>query len=324
MIAKTLSHYEILAPIGEGGMGVVYRAVDTRLGRPVAVKLLRHEGTISQESRKRFVHEARAASALNHPHIITIYDIGQDEGVDFIAMEYVAGTSLAHVLEQGRLRLEDALKYAVQIADALAAAHAAGIVHRDLKPANIMVSEKGSMKVLDFGLAKLTESVEPRAGRRARHHGHRARRKGSLHTEEGTILGTAAYMSPEQAEGKPADARSDVFSFGVVLYEMITGRRAFSGATKMSTLAAVLTSEPEPPGRAVPGLSADLEKLIVRCLRKSSRATLAVDGGPEGGARGPAGGIRVAKPAHGPRRRRRPADGGGPWRPGSRCSRSGR
>jgi serine/threonine protein kinase len=267
MIAKMLSHYEILAPIGEGGMGVVYRAVDTRLGRPVAVKVVRQEGTISQEGRRRFIHEARAASALNHPHIITIYDIGHDEGVDFIAMEYVAGTSLARLLERSRLRLEDVLKYAVQIADALAAAHAAGIVHRDLKPANIMVSDRGSIKVLDFGLAKLTESVNPDPVDGATTDTGPA--EGGLRTEEGRILGTAAYMSPEQAEGKPADARSDVFSFGVVLYEMITGRRAFSGATKMSTLAAVLTSEPEPPGRAVPDLPADLEKLIVRCLRKA-------------------------------------------------------
>ena len=267
MIAKMLSHYEILAPIGEGGMGIVYRAVDTRLGRPVAVKLLRHEETISPESRKRFIHEARAASALNHPHIITIYDIGHDGGVDFIAMEYVAGTSLAHLLERGRLRLEDALKYAVQIADALAAAHAAGIVHRDLKPANVMVSERGSVKVLDFGLAKLTDSasLDPPDGVTT----DTGPAEGSLRTEAGRILGTAAYMSPEQAEGKPADARSDVFSFGVLLYEMVTGRRAFGGATKMSTLAAVLASEPEEPGRAVPGLPADLEKLIVRCLRKA-------------------------------------------------------
>jgi eukaryotic-like serine/threonine-protein kinase len=267
MIAKMLSHYEILAPIGEGGMGVVYRAVDTRLGRPVAVKLVRPEGTISQESRKRFIHEARAASALNHPHIVTIYDIGHDGGVDFIAMEYVTGTSLAHLLERSRPRLADGLKVAVQIADALAAAHAAGIVHRDLKPANIMVSDGGSVKVLDFGLAKLTESlsVEPADGVTA----DTGPAGGSLHTEEGRILGTAAYMSPEQAEGRPADARSDVFSFGAVLYEIITGRRAFSGATRMSTLAAVLTSEPEPPGRAVPGLPVDLEKLIVRCLRKA-------------------------------------------------------
>jgi eukaryotic-like serine/threonine-protein kinase len=268
MTTKTLSHYDILAPIGEGGMGIVYRAVDTRLGRPVAVKLLRHDGAISEESRKRFVHEARAASALNHPHIITIYDIGQDQGVDFIAMEYVTGPSLAQVIGRNRLRIGDGLKYAVQIADALAAAHAAGILHRDLKPANIMISDRGSIKVLDFGLAKLTESVnfDP-LDERVTTDGTRA--AASPQTEEGTILGTAAYMSPEQAEGKPADARSDVFSFGAVLYEMITGRRAFSGASKMSTLTAVLTKEPEPPSHVVPGLSRDLEKMIVRCLRKS-------------------------------------------------------
>jgi serine/threonine protein kinase/Tol biopolymer transport system component len=266
MIAKTLSHYELLAPIGEGGMGVVYRAVDTRLGRPVAIKLIRHEGAIRPESKKRFVHEARAASALNHPHIVTIYDIGDDGGVDFIAMEYVAGRSLGQVLERDRLSVDDALKFAVQIADALAAAHAAGIVHRDLKPANIMVSDRESVKVLDFGLAKLTESASSDRGDGSTT--DTRAEEGSLHTEEGRILGTAAYMSPEQAEGRPADARSDVFSFGVVLYEMVTGRRPFAGATKVSLLAAVRTSEPEAPGRVVPGLPSDLDRIVARCLRK--------------------------------------------------------
>jgi Tol biopolymer transport system component len=268
MTAKTIAHYEILAPIGEGGMGVVYRAVDTRLGRPVAVKLLHAAGAASTENRKRFVQEARAASALNHPHIITIYDVGQEHGVDFIAMEYLAGSSLAQVMGQGRLKLGEALNYAVQIADALAAAHAAGILHRDLKPANIMVGDNGSIKVLDFGLAKLTEPV----GFKPTDEGattSTAATPAQPHTEEGTILGTAAYMAPEQADGKPADARSDVFSFGAVLYEMITGRRAFAAATKMSTLAALLTKEPQPPSQIVPGLSPDLEKMIARCLRKS-------------------------------------------------------
>ena len=267
MIKKTLSHYEIVAPIGEGGMGIVYRAVDTRLGRPVAVKLLRPEWAISKESRKRFVHEARAASALNHPHIVTIYDIGQDAGVDFIAMEYVAGTSLAHLIRRGRLGVGDGLEYAVQIADALATAHAAGILHRDLKPANIMVSDKGSIKVLDFGLAKLAETGDSgstdEGGTAGTGHA-----EASFQTAEGTILGTAAYMAPEQAEGRPADARSDIFSFGAVLYEIFTGRRAFGGATRMATLAAVLTREPDPPSRVVARLPPDLEKLIVRCLRK--------------------------------------------------------
>ena len=271
MITRTIAHYEIVAPIGEGGMGVVYRALDTRLGRPVAVKLLRPDGPIDGDRRKRFVQEARAASALNHPHIVTIYDIGQAEGTDFIAMEYIAGPSLASVIGQSRMSIGDALKYGVQIADALGAAHAAGILHRDLKPANIMLSTAGdarAIKVLDFGLAKLTDPlgdtlIDERVSTGT------ARAAELLQTEEGTILGTAAYMSPEQAEGKAADARSDVFSFGTVLYEMITGRRAFSGATRMSTLAAILNAEPPPPSQAIPGLSPDLEKLILRCLRKS-------------------------------------------------------
>jgi eukaryotic-like serine/threonine-protein kinase len=268
VITKTIAHYELVTPIGEGGMGVVYRAVDTRLGRPVAVKLLRSEGRISAEGRKRFVREARAASALNHPNIITIYDIGRDGDDDFIAMEYVDGVSLASVISQSRLGIDDALTYAVQIADALAAAHAAGILHRDLKPANIMVTGKGSIKVLDFGLAKLTE---PAAYTRIDEGISTASaRPGLRHqTEEGTILGTAAYMAPEQAEGKPADPRSDVFSFGVVLYEMLTGRRAFKGDTKMSTLAAILASEPTTPSQLIDGLPPDLEKLIGRCLRKN-------------------------------------------------------
>ena len=267
MLTKTLSHYEILTAIGEGGMGVVYRGVDTRLGRPVAVKLLRHDGAVSGESRRRFVHEARAASSLNHPHIITIYDIGQDQGIDFIAMEYVAGTSLANVIGRGRLGVTECLKLAIQIADALAAAHAAGIVHRDLKPANIMVTDKGSVKVLDFGLAKLADlDNKPSDERITTETGLPVSQP---QTAEGAILGTSAYMSPEQAEGKPADARSDVFAFGAVLYEMLSGRRAFSGATRVATLAAVLTGEPEPLTRLVPDLPRDLEKTVARCLRKS-------------------------------------------------------
>jgi Tol biopolymer transport system component/predicted Ser/Thr protein kinase len=268
MTTKTISHYEILTRIAEGGMGVVYRALDTRLGRPVAVKLLRPDRPIDAAGRKRFVQEARAASALNHPHIVTVYDIGQEDGVDFIAMEYISGPSLAEVILQGRLKTEDGLKYGAQIADALAAAHSAGILHRDLKPGNIMVNGKGSVKVLDFGLAKLTDPAEFRPIDERATTGS-APGEGEPRTGEGTILGTAAYMSPEQAEGKPADARSDVFSFGAVLYEMVTGRRAFGGSTRMSTLAAILATEPEAPSRTVPGLSRDLEKLIVRCLRKS-------------------------------------------------------
>lgn len=268
MITKMLSRYEILTPIGEGGMGVVYRAIDTRLGRPVAIKLLRSAGAIDGETRKRLVHEARAASALNHPHIITIYDIELDHGADFIAMEYVTGRSLAQVLAQARPRIEESLTYACQIADALAAAHAAGILHRDLKPANIMVTDKGSIKVLDFGLAKLTAVTEVRPAADG-DKTDTANLEEGIQTAEGTIQGTAAYMSPEQAEGKPADARSDVFSFGTVLYEMVTGRRAFNAGSNAATLAAVLTKDPDPPSKWNPRLSPDLEKTIVRCLRKN-------------------------------------------------------
>ncbi len=275
MAANTISHYEVLDLLAEGGMGAVYRAVDVRLGRPVALKLLHAESAANGDSRKRFMQEARAASALNHPNIITIYDIGRERvkvagepeaEVDFIAMEYVAGSPLTRIIERKKVDVVEALDYAIQIADALATAHAAGIVHRDLKPANIMVGDKGSIKVVDFGVAKLIEhtgfaSVGDTLSTQSV-------RSGDLQTAQGTILGTAAYMSPEQAEGKPADARSDVFSFGAVLYEMITGRRAFRGDTKISTLAAILTRDPEPPSRAVPELPRDLEKLIARCLRK--------------------------------------------------------
>jgi len=269
MASKTIAHYELLSPIGEGGMGVVYRAVDTRLGRPVAIKLLRHDGVIDAERRKRFVQEARAASALNHPHIVTIHDIGQDGGVDFIAMEYIAGSSLALLMGRQKLTIDEALKYAVQVADGLSAAHAAGILHRDLKPGNIMVSDTGVAKILDFGLAKLTESPAEFTSTDLDGVTVGAPPADDLETAEGTILGTAAYMSPEQAQGKPADRRSDVFSFGVVLYELITGRRAFDGDSRMSTLAAILTSDVEAPTQVVPGLSRDLDKLIVRCLRKN-------------------------------------------------------
>ena len=214
----------------------------------------------TSERKQRFVQEAKSASSLNHPNIITIYDIGQADGVDFISMELVSGTALDRLIPRHGMRLNDALKYAVQIADALARAHAAGIVHRDLKPGNIMVNEHGLVKVLDFGLAKLTEPTptsEDESTRTMR-----------PTTEEGKIVGTVAYMSPEQAEGKKVDARSDIFSFGSVLYEMVTGEKAFQGDTKASTLAAILKDNPRPPSQLVNGLPREVEKLISRCLRK--------------------------------------------------------
>jgi len=265
MIGKSLRSYRIEAKLGAGGMGVVYKAVDSRLGRTAAIKIL-SSGVMNAERERRFVQEAKAASSLNHPNIVTIYDIDtqeiDDKPVQYIAMEYVAGETLDHLIGKKGLRIRDVLKYAVQIADALAAAHAAGIVHRDLKPSNVIVSPQGVVKILDFGLAKLTES-NPADAYAETMHGD-----GAPLTEEGTILGTVAYMSPEQADGKPVDSRSDVFSFGSVLYEMATGQRAFSGGSKLSSLSAVLYKDPQPASQAVADIPPELDRIIGRCLRK--------------------------------------------------------
>lgn len=264
MTGRTLSHYLIEEKLGQGGMGVVYKARDTRLDRFVALKVLPADKVADPERKRRFIQEAKAASALNHPNIITIHDIDQADGVDFIAMEHVDGKTLDQVIPRNGMRLNELLKYAIQIAGALARAHAAGIIHRDIKPANIMVTQDGHVKVLDFGLAKLTEVTEdntqaPTAPMKA---------VDADGTGEGTILGTIAYMSPEQAEGKKVDARSDIFSFGSVLYEMATGRRAFQDETKISTLAAILNKEPAPVREVAADAPRDLEKIIARCLRK--------------------------------------------------------
>jgi serine/threonine protein kinase len=245
MLGRTISHYQILEKLGEGGMGVVYKARDTHLDRFVAIKVLPPERVADAARKARFVQEAKAASALNHPNIVTIHDIDSVDGIDFISMEYVDGKTLDEVIPRHGMRLNEALKCAVQMADAVAAAHAVGIIHRDLKPGNVMVTGKGQVKVLDFGLAKLTESAE--IGEDA------STRTMKPTTEEGKIVGTVAYMSPEQAEGKKVDARSDIFSFGSVLYEMVTGRRAFQGATRASTQAAVLKEEPKPASQIAPG-----------------------------------------------------------------------
>src|SRR5262245_5497015 len=228
MIGKTISHYRILEKLGEGGMGVVYKARDTHLDRLVALKVLPPEKVPDAERKRRFVQEAKAASALNHPNIITIYDMDQVGDVNFIAMEYVAGKALSELIPQNGMKLNDALKYSIQIADALARAHEGGIVHRDLKPGNVMVSREGLVKVLDFGLAKLID-VEPADDSRVT--------VTASKTAAGTVIGTAAYMSPEQAQGHKVDARSDIFSFGAVLYELLTGRRAFRSDSVMGTIA---------------------------------------------------------------------------------------
>jgi Tol biopolymer transport system component/predicted Ser/Thr protein kinase len=268
MIGRTLGHYRIDSKLGEGGMGVVYRAFDTHLDRLVAIKVLRPDITASPERKRRFVQEAKSASALNHPGIVHIYDIDTenlpDGPTDFIAMEFVPGKTLGQCIGKIGLSLKDTLKYGIQIADALARAHAAGIVHRDLKPANIIVANDGRVKLLDFGLAKLTEKIVddpegPTATMAAQE---------SPETEEGAIVGTVAYMSPEQAEGRKVDGRSDIFSFGSVLYEMVTGHRAFEGPNKISTLSAVLHKEPKAASEISPAVPVELEKIIARCLRK--------------------------------------------------------
>ena len=259
MIDKSISHYQILEKLGEGGMGVVYKARDTHLDRFVALKILPADKVADTDRRLRFIQEAKAASSLNHPHIVTIHDIDEADGVHFIAMEYVDGKTLDQLIPRHGMRLNEALKVAVQMADALAVAHEAGIIHRDLKPGNLMVTEKGQVKVLDFGLAKLTEKIPTGA--------EDATRTEKPDTEEGKILGTVAYMSPEQAEGKKVDARSDIFSFGSVLYEMLSGKRAFEADSKASTQGAIIHKEPAPLGGRIPH---DLEKAITRCLRKNA------------------------------------------------------
>jgi serine/threonine protein kinase/tetratricopeptide (TPR) repeat protein len=256
LAGRTLAHYRLIERIGSGGMGVVYRAEDTHLDRIVAIKVLPADAVADPDRRRRFVQEAKAASALNHPNIIHVYDIGSADGIDFIAMEYVSGTTLEQLIGCQGLPLADVLKCAAQVAGALAAAHAVGIVHRDVKPANVMVTEKGLVKVLDFGLAKLME--------RDGGLGSATTLARPALTEQGTIVGTVAYMSPEQAEGKTIDARSDIFSFGSVLYEMVTGRRAFAGDSTVGTLAAILRQEPAP----IEGIPPELAQIIARCHRK--------------------------------------------------------
>lgn len=266
MIGQNLRHYRLEAKLGAGAMGVVYRAVDTHLDREVAIKVLPASAVADQDRTQRFVQEAKRASSLNHPNIVTIHDIDSVEldgqPIHFMAMEFVAGQTMERLIGRKGIRPKEALKYGVQIAAALAAAHSAGIIHRDLKPSNLMVTENGLVKVLDFGLAKLNEPPAPDAYALTD-----APPAHSL-TAEGMIVGTAAYMSPEQAEGKKLDARSDIFAFGSVLYEMMTGRKAFAGDSKLSILSAVLYKQPQPLDTFAPGVPPELDKAIRRCLNK--------------------------------------------------------
>jgi eukaryotic-like serine/threonine-protein kinase len=252
-----LGPYEIQSLLGVGGMGEVYCARDVRLQRTVAIKILPSHMSSNPDLHARFEQEAKSISGLRHSNICVLHDVGSQDGVDYRVMEYIAGQTLDKLIPAGGLVTNVALKYAVQIAEALSSAHAAGIVHRDLKPANIMVDETGVVKVLDFGLAKLDSSafatdVEP----------------ATMATTPGIILGTVAYMSPEQAEAKPVDARSDIFSFGSVLYEMLTGRRAFEGQSGISILSAVMRDDPKPLNELNRDIPPELRQIVTRCLKK--------------------------------------------------------
>jgi len=253
-VGRTMGHHLVIEVLGEGGMGVVYKAKDTRLGRTVALKVIRPESMEDADRRRRLVREAQAASALNHPNILTIYEIDTEGDVTYVAMEYITGGTLADLLASGPLPAERALRLAAQVTDALAAAHAAGIVHRDLKPANIMLAGEDRVKVVDFGLAKV---AAPATG---------AGDAATALTATGALVGSAPYMSPEQASGRALDPRSDLFSLGAVLYEMLAGRRPFGGGGRGDVLAAVLRDTPPP----IPGVAPEVARLVERCLQKNA------------------------------------------------------
>jgi len=289
-----LGPYEVLAPLGAGGMGEVYKATDTRLNRTVAIKVLPPHFSDNPEMKQRFDREAQTIAALNHPHICTLHDVGRQGDTDFLVMEYLEGETLASRIERGPLPLGEALKVAIQVADALEKAHGLGVTHRDLKPGNIMLTEGGA-KLLDFGLAKLKQAPQASASSSA------VVTAGPTTTTPGTILGTMQYMAPEQLEGKEADARTDLFAFGAVLYEMVTGRKAFEGKSQPHLIAAIVSAQPDPLSKTQPATPPALDFLVERCLVKDPEHRLQTatdlvwklrwiaEGGTEGGMSAPHG-----------------------------------
>jgi serine/threonine-protein kinase len=262
MIGRLLGPYRVLDKLGEGGMGEVYKARDTRLDRTVAIKVLPSELALDPDSRARFEREARAVAALDHPHICGIYDVGSVDGTHYLVMPHLEGQTLAARLERGPLPLDEALKIAVEIADALDKAHRQGIVHRDLKPANIMLTRAGS-KLLDFGLAKLRPKPSP-----VSLSGVTRMATAAPNTAQGACLGTVQYMAPEQLEGREADARSDIWALGAVLYEMATGRRPFAGDSPATVISAILRDTPPAVSTRQPLVPRALDRLIDQCLAK--------------------------------------------------------
>jgi eukaryotic-like serine/threonine-protein kinase len=273
VIGEKLGHYKVQSAIGAGGMGEIYLASDTRLRRDVVIKVLPENAVRNASAVERFMREAHAASALNHPNILTIYDIGEHDRVHFITTEFVEGETLRQKMQNSALKLAESLDIAIQVANALQAAHASGIVHRDIKPENLMIRRDGYVKVLDFGIAKLSEPPVAMGGFDAKKSDQTdAATLAQSLTVRGTILGTAFYMSPEQARGLEVDARSDIFSLGVVLYEMLTGKQPFAGATAADVIAAILKTEPKPLAALVKNAPADLEKIITKSLQKNRDA----------------------------------------------------
>src|SRR5947208_11999390 len=257
---QTVAHYKIGSLLGEGGMGEVYLAQDTKLDRKVAIKFLPERLVADEQARKRLVREALAAAKLDHPNICSIYEVGEDDGRSFIVMQHVEGETLDVRMKRKPLDLSESLSLASQLADALAEAHTHGIIHRDIKPSNIIITPRGQAKVMDFGLAKslsTTGAIDTEAATQ------------SLLTAPGTVIGTVPYMSPEQVKGEQLDARTDIFSFGVVLYEAISGQQPFAGASAAATASAIVTHEPAPLARFAPDIPAEVQLIVRKCLEKN-------------------------------------------------------